>query len=266
MPHVFSGKRGQKFLCLSRLPFVGHLVPWYIDRKWPGVRASSIGRTAWIDDQLRDALQNGIKQVVILGAGYDCRAYRLHGMNQLKVFEVDHPSTLTIKKDRLITRLGKLPDNVTYVAIDFDVQDFSTTLKDAGFDQSLPTFFLLEGVMHHLTAEAVDSTLRSISSITIPNSYLVFTYVHRGLIDSTVQFGKMGDVPTTLQESGETWSFGLYPEELADYLTERGFSLIVDVSSLEYRAKYMGSSGRHMKGFQFYRAALATVNEASFSK
>ena len=55
-------------------------------------------------------------------------------------------------------------------------------------------------------------------------------------------------------------------KKLADYLTERGFSLIVDVSSLEYRAKYMGSSGRHMKGFQFYRAALATVNEASFSK
>lgn len=249
----------RKFFHLSRVPLIGHLVTWYIDTKWPGVRASSLGRTCWIDDQLGESIQNGVEQVVILGAGYDCRDYRLPSVNRIKTFELDHPSTLIVKKDRLIHKLGGLPNHVTYVEIDFDIQDITTVLKEAGFDQTLTTFFLWEGVMHYLTAEAVDTTLRSISSITIPGSRLVFTYIHRGLLDGTVQFGKLGEVPKTLQESGETWTFGLYPEELAGYLTERGFSLIADVSSLEYRAKYMGHSGRHMKGFEFYHAALAEV-------
>jgi methyltransferase (TIGR00027 family) len=255
----FLGPRGQKFFRLSRVPLFGHIVPLYIDRKWPGVRASSLGRTCWIDDQLGEALRNGAEQVVILGAGYDCRAYRLPGMDRTKVFEVDHPSTLAVKKDRLASKLGRLPDHVTYVSIDFDSQDLSTALEDAGFDRSVSTFVLWEGVMHYLTAEAVDVTLQSISSMTKPGSRLVFTYIHRGLLDGTVHFGKLGDVPATLQESGETWTFGLYPEELAAYLAERGFSLVADVGSLEYRTRYMGPSGRHMKGFEFYRAAVAEV-------
>ena len=256
---TFLGPRMRKFLRLSRIPLVGHLVPWYIDKKWPGVRPSAIGRTCWIDDQLGDALRSGAEQVVILGAGYDCRAYRLPGMSRAKVFEVDHPDTLAVKKDRLTYKLGRLPDYMTYVGVDFDQQDLSTELTKAGFDQALPTFFLWEGVMHYLAAEAVDTTFRCISSITTPGSRLVFTYIHRGLLDGTVHFGKLGEIPLTLQEAGENWTFGLYPEELAAYLAERGFSLIVDVGSLEYRAKYMGSTGRHMKGFEFYRAALAEV-------
>ncbi len=56
---------------------------------------------------------------------------------------------------------------MAFVPIDFDVQDLSIELKAAGFTQTLPTFFLWEGVMHYLTAEAVDATLRAISALTI---------------------------------------------------------------------------------------------------
>ncbi len=259
----FLGPRAQKFLRLSRVPLLGHLVPWYIDRKWPGVRPSALGRTCWIDDQLRDSLQNGVKQIVILGAGYDCRGYRIPGINQTRVFELDHPSTLTVKKQNLTNKLGTLPAHVTFVPIDFDVQDLSTELKVAGFDQTVPTFFLWEGVMHYLTAEAVDAMLRAISALTIPGSRLVFTYIHRGLIDGTVQYGNLKEIPTTLKDAGETWRFGLYPEKLAGYLGERGFSLVVDMGSLEYRARYMGPIGRHMKGFEFYRVAMAEVRKSS---
>ncbi|HME52078.1 MAG TPA: SAM-dependent methyltransferase [Candidatus Lokiarchaeia archaeon] len=255
----FLGQRALKYYRTARVPLLGHIVTWYIDTKWPGVRPSFLGRTRWIDDQLGNSLRAGIEQVVILGAGYDCRGYHLPGETQPKVFELDHPDTLAAKKDSLSRKLGKLPEQITYVGIDFDTQDIAIVLDDAGFDRSRLTFFLLEGVMHYLTAEAVETTLRSISSMTIPGSRLVFTYIHRGLIDGTVQFGKLGDTPSTLQESGETWNFGLYPEELAGYLAERGFSLVADVSSLEYRARYMGKSGRHMKGFEFYHAAVAEV-------
>jgi methyltransferase (TIGR00027 family) len=256
----FFGARARKFFRFSRVPLLGHLVTWYIDKKWPGVRPSSLGRTCWIDDQLRDAMQDGADQIVILGAGYDCRAYRLPGIESRRVFELDQQSMIAVKKKCLASKLGALPGHVTYVEVDFDRQDLADVLPAAGFDRTRRTFFIWEGVMHYLTAEAVDKTLRTISSMAPPGSRLVFTYVHRGLLDGTVQFGRLGEIPATLQESGETWKFGLYPEELPGYLAERGLTIVVDASSMEYRARYMGPSGRHMRGFEFYHAAMAKVS------
>ena len=247
---------------VSRVPLIGRLIPLYIDRNWPGVRPSALGRTCWLDEQLVFSLDSGIRQVVILGAGYDCRAYRIAGMSQARVFELDHPNTLAMKVKHLKALLGSLPGHVSFVEVDFDRQDFSRLLLDSGFDRSIPTFFLCEGVMHYLTSEGVDRALRLISSLSARGSRLAFTYIHRGLLDGTDDFGDMGRIPDTLIKSGETWTFGLRPEELKDFLARRGFSLVTDIGSVEYRIRYMGASGRHLKGFGFYRAALASVEGA----
>jgi len=58
----------------SRIPLLGALVPWYADRRLPGARTSAIARTRWIDDATCQALHENIRQIVILGAGFDCRA------------------------------------------------------------------------------------------------------------------------------------------------------------------------------------------------
>jgi methyltransferase (TIGR00027 family) len=242
---------------ISRLPIVGRLIPFLIDWNWTGVRASAVGRTCWIDEQLRDALQEGLQQIVILGAGYDSRAYRISGIERTRVFEIDHPSTLTVKVKSLKYLLGTIPGHVTFVEVDFARQDFAALLGSSGFDSSVPTFFLWEGVMHYLTAEVVDKTLRSIAALSAPGSRLAFTYIHKGLLDGSIRFGDMGRVPATLRKSGESWTFGLYPEELPDYLAGCGFCLVADVGSTEYRARYLGASIRNLKGFEFYRAALA---------
>jgi len=184
-------------------------------------------------------------------------------MLKARVFELDHPNTLSMKIKHLKALFGYLPGYVSFVGVDFDRQDFSTMLLNSGFERSIPTFFLCEGVMHYLTSEAVDMTLRLISSISVQGSRLVFTYIHSGLLDGTANFGSMGRIPDTLRKSGETWTFGLRPEELRDFLAERGFSLITDLGSIEYRKHYMGAQGSHLKGFEFYRAALAEVEDAS---
>src|SRR5262245_23641861 len=72
---------------VARLPLLGKLIAWIIDRRWPGARPSGVARTRLIDDLLLRALHDGVQQVVILGAGFDCRAYRLKGMNQVQVIE-----------------------------------------------------------------------------------------------------------------------------------------------------------------------------------
>ncbi|MGP8153119.1 MAG: class I SAM-dependent methyltransferase [Smithella sp.] len=256
----FLGRLKYAYL-LSRVPLIGRFIPFYIDMKWPGVRAAHIGRTCWIDEKICNALKEGITQVVILGAGFDCRAYRLPGIKLTRVFELDHPGTQTVKIKRLNHLINSIPDNITMVEVDFNRQDFLTPLKNSGFDHLKPAFFLWEGVMHYLSKEAVDTILKSIASLSAPGSKLLFTYIHSGLLDGSVNFGEMGRVPITLRKSGEEWTFGLYPEELPGYLIKRGFMLLEDLGSTEYRALYMGASGRHLRGFEFYRVALTGVNE-----
>jgi methyltransferase (TIGR00027 family) len=256
LAHIFLGRLIAAYY-VSRIPLIGKIIPLYIDWKWPGVRTSALGRTCLIDDQLREAVSDGIRQLVILGAGYDCRAYRLSGIDRIRIFELDHPDTLEVKKWRLKHLIGAIPQNVTLVEVDFNHVDFAPVLENAGFDRSKKTFFIWEGVVHYLTEQAVDTTLRSIRSLSARGSRLTFTYIHRGLLDGTVSFGDMGRVPVTLQKSGESWRFGLYPEKLRGYLHDRGFSLIQDSGSVEYRSLYLENTKRNLRGFEFYRVALA---------
>src|SRR5574341_994380 len=82
---------GLRFLAfLSRIRLVGDHIRTYIDRRWPGARTSAVARTKFIDDAAEAALRSGVAQVVILGAGFDTRAYRMPSMARAVVFEVDH--------------------------------------------------------------------------------------------------------------------------------------------------------------------------------
>ena len=247
---------------LSRLPLFRVLLPWLIDQRYPGARSSGVARTRFIDDSLEKALQDGIKQIVILGAGFDCRAYRIPGIDRARVYEVDHPSTLTVKRERLRHVSGELPVHVAFAEIDFNHQSLKDVLIGSGFDANFRTFFIWEGVTNYLSEQAVDTTLRFISTTAI-ESQLIFTYIHRGVLDNPMEFAGTHNLVRLLRKEGEAWTFGLYPIELPPYLEARGFELIDDVGSAEYRARYMNSRGGHMKGYEFYRIALARVMHSS---
>jgi methyltransferase (TIGR00027 family) len=148
----------------SKIPLLGASVPSYADRRLPGARSSAIARTRLIDDATTQALQENIRQIVILGAGFDCRAYRLPGINSTTVFEVDHQATLAWKLSCLRAALPQLPPNVRFVQADFNRESVPQLLAQAGFDASLPAMFLWEGVSNYLTSEAVDAVLRTVSS------------------------------------------------------------------------------------------------------
>jgi methyltransferase (TIGR00027 family) len=249
------------FYLVSLVPLMGRLMPLFIDWKWPGVRTSALGRTCLIDDLYRQALRDGARQVVILGAGYDSRAYRIAASAGVRIFEVDHPDTFEIKRTRLKELIGTIPGNVTLTQVDFNKEDFAAVLARSGFDTTKKTLFICEGVLHYLTEQAVDTTMRSIRALSAPGSRLVFTYIHKGLLDGTVAFGTMGRVPETLRKTGETWTFGFYPDQLGAYLRERGFTLVSDTGSTEYRTRYLGATKRNLKGFEFYRLAVAGVRD-----
>src|SRR5207253_7458590 len=97
---------------LGVMPGLREMVPWLIDSRWPGVRSSVVARTRLIDDALAAALDNGIEQLVILGAGFDSRAYRMSRLRALDVFEVDHPDTQAAKQGVLKRVFSTLPTHV----------------------------------------------------------------------------------------------------------------------------------------------------------
>ena len=240
---------------VSRLPAVGRAVAGYIDRRWPGARSSGIARTRLIDDLVAEALRDGIAQLVILGAGFDCRAYRIPGLERRRVFEVDHPATQETKIARLRRMLGALPPHVAFVPLDFAEQRLERALAAAGFDPSLRSLWLWEGVTNYLTEDAVDATMRQVAT-SAPGSRLLFTYVHRGVLDGSTVFAGTDALIATLRRAGEPWTFGIDPAQLGTFLAARGLALAADVGAADYRTRYLGEA---MRGYEFYRAALAEV-------
>src|SRR5262249_9369061 len=88
---------------------------------------------------------------------------------------------------------------------------------------------------------------------------LFFTYIHRGLLDAPTRFDGGAQILESVRKAGEPWTFGLDPAELPAYLAIRGFTLLEDLSADEYRARYFGDTARAMRGYSFYRAAVARV-------
>src|SRR5438093_10105254 len=136
----------------ARHPTLHSLITRYADHRAPGARTSAIGRTRIIDDVVRAA---GTGQLVILGAGFDCRAHRLPELAGTAVFEVDRAETQSEKR----SRLAEAPPNVHYVEVDFLRDTVPDRLTDAAWNPGAPTCFLWEGVTNYLTAAAVDAML-----------------------------------------------------------------------------------------------------------
>lgn len=242
---------------LVRLPHLGSLLLRIADVLAPGVRGFTVGRTRYIDDALAAALREGIDQVVIIGAGYDSRAYRIPGIQATRVFEVDLPFIQAGKRECVRRLLDELPDHVTFVALDLESAGLAKGLSSTGFREGCRSFFVCEGVTEHVSPAAVDGIFRCASTAASPGSKIAFTYLVRGLLDGSKDF------PGTrlhVRYSGfSTRAFALNPEELQAYLSERGLELIEDVAGAEFAERYFRPLRRRLRANEFHRTALARV-------
>src|SRR5262249_16574010 len=128
--------------------------------------AGVLVRQRYAEDELATAVERGVGQYVILGAGLDSFAYRRpHPATLLRVFEVDPPATQQWKRARLRELDVHLPSNLTFIPLDFERQTLAEGLHAGGHRPELPTFFSWLGVTHYLTEEAVFTTLRSVASL-----------------------------------------------------------------------------------------------------
>jgi methyltransferase (TIGR00027 family) len=257
---LFLGWRFRTALRLSRLPVIGAAMPWsLVDGHWSGPRGTVAVRTRYIDDCLVDALRHGVKQVVILGAGFDCRAYRIHEIAESRVFEADHPATQATKKKIVAHRLRTLPSHVTYVPIEFTAGPLDPVMQASGYRPDVRTFFICEGVTHYLPADTIDAVFRYVGR-SAAGGQLVFTYIHRSMLDGSSRFVGADNTLATVRRAGEPYTFGFEPAELPQYLAARNLALVENVGAAAYRVRYLTPRGRGGEPLSEYqRAALANV-------
>jgi methyltransferase (TIGR00027 family) len=150
-------------------------------------------RTAAIDTAVRDAIAAGATQLVILGAGYDGRAWRMPELAGVRVFEVDHPATQGDKRAHL-SELPPATGLVSFVSIDFERESLGAVLDRAGHDRSSPTCWIWEGVVMYLTRDAMRATAGGIAGRSAPGSTLIVNYhtVHRRFL-ARVIFRLLGE-------------------------------------------------------------------------
>jgi len=171
------------FIVLMRSPKIFDFFMKSREKSTPGLMGWMLCRFRYIDDVLKDSIaKKKIETVVNLGAGMDCRAYYIPGIESIRYFEVDHPSVIKQKKAKMGKILGKLPDHVIFVPIDFEKQSLDTELKKAGYNLTSKTLFISEGVTQYISKEANDSTLKYVAQAA-PGSKIVFTYILKSFID-----------------------------------------------------------------------------------
>ena len=213
-------------------------------------RAFLVARSRYAEDNLLRAVEAGVRQYVLLGAGLDTFAYR-NPHSGLRVFEVDHPATQAWKQD-LLRRSGiEAPSSLRFVPVDFERQGLADQLGAAGFDFGTPAFFAWLGVVPYLTIEAFRGTVGLIAGgptgsgaaldYVVPRESLPFhERLARDLLASRVR------------KAGEPFRLSFTPEQIASELAE--FRQIEDIGSKEINARYFtgrtdrlgfkGSSGR----------------------
>jgi methyltransferase (TIGR00027 family) len=277
-------------------PLLGDIATLGVDHPWvsaihldyataianPGIAGnitSMMVRTRFIDDCLRRAIAGGATQVVVLGAGFDTRAYRItQDLPQVRVFEVDRAETQAAKRRRVEEGLGGPPANLTYVAIDFLREDLGEALARHGHDRAQKTFFVWEGVTMYLPEAEVRKSLAYMASHA-PGSAVAFDFVHQSMVD-TIAAIDMSKVPEIAKQwvqdfrdllKDEPWVFGFPSNTERAYIEEFGFEVreLLAIGGEESVKRYLTRAdgtvlggARPPSGIAQYKLAEAVVTRS----
>jgi len=213
-------------------------------------------RTRFAEDALAAAIERGVRQVVVLGAGLDTYAYRSRLPDGVRIFEVDHPATQAWKRQRLREAEIPIPGSLTFAPIDFERQTLGEGLAAAGFDVGLRSFFTWLGVVPYLSEDAVWATLRFIASLR-NGAHVVFDYSDPPEALSGEARASHDERAARVAGLGEAWKSYFEADELRAKLMGIGFSEVEDLGPREIAARYFPKrvSGAPEKGGHILRAA-----------
>ena len=208
----------------------------------PGLNEYMIARTAYFDRLFVDALDNEIRQIVLLGAGYDTRAYRFNQSNRgTKIFELDITPTQDRKKKCLKKARIDIPQHVRFVPINFKEESLKDVLEKAGYEDQVKTLFLWEGVSYYLDAESVDVTLDFVSLASHQESAIAFDYTISLSEENLNDYYGVREFTQTMKEhhANEELMFSINEGKTESYLEQRGLIMLDHLDNEEIERTFL---------------------------
>ncbi len=211
-------------------------VDWYMHAL--GAPALAFSRARYTEDSLTEAINRGVKQYVILGAGMDTFAFRRPElMEKLQVFELDYPATQAFKRQR-ISELGwEIPGQLHFIPVDFTLQRIDEELNSSSYDPQALSFFNWLGVTYYLPRETVLDTLRRVAAIAPKGSAIIFDYLNTDIYDP-VKATPRGQWLLWSHNGGEKMKSGFNPVTLSKDLAAAGLRLLENLSPSDIEERY----------------------------
>ena len=201
-------------------------------------RLFTAARSRIAEDVLSRAVDKGVRQIVILGAGLDTFALRNPHGAQIRVYEADHPVTQTWKRQRLADAQIAPPPWLIFVPVDFERDAVGDKLVAAGFQPNSPAFFTWLGVVPYLTEDTIGRTLDYMSSV--QNSEVVFDYMEPPTASSEELRKLDAERTEQLKKLDERSVSRFEPAGVAAILRSHGFSVVEDINFQEIASRFSG--------------------------
>ncbi|KAK9828813.1 hypothetical protein WJX72_002206 [[Myrmecia] bisecta] len=211
----------------------GSLTAWkrtveHPKRGTPGVCNFVDARTKWFDQAVRMAIEEGISQVVIIAAGFDTRAYRMHAPG-VKFFEIDLPHA-SAKKQSLIEKVLKDATKYPrpeYIAADLSCISLARALSTSSYEPAQKTIFTCEGLLYYLPQGAAHRLMADVGQLSLPGSRFLFDFLHLDVLQGTSNPCAYACTAKSVANKGEPFVSGMQPTPAAvrAFFWPHGFDL-----------------------------------------
>lgn len=188
-------------------------------------------------------------QYVLLGAGLDTFSFR-NADKSIEIFELDHPDTGRYKLEKVKELELIVPDNVHFVAIDFNHDNLIEVLKKSGFDTHKPAVFSILGVTYYLSLDVFDRTLQMIDELTDSSAMVIFDYPDETTLVSTDEDSRVYRLRMMTKKLGENMVYGYRSEELVNALEKHNFKVYEHKDPQMLQSMYFQDRTDGMKAYE----------------
>ena len=217
-------------------------VTTFVLNKIRPVAGQVLARARYAEDLLLEAIAQGMRQYVIIGAGYDSFALRNPQLDgELKIYEIDHPDTQASKREKLAELNLQPPSMVEYVPVDFEHETVADGLARSSFQPHAAGFFSWLGTVPYLTRSATENTLRALAQHSAPGSQIVFDYMLPEHLVPASEMRTTRALKKFTEYRGEPLIGEIDPAELAALLDNLGWQLLEDLEFDEQARRYFGN-------------------------
>ncbi len=230
---------------------------WVIQNQ---IAPTPLARAAYCEEMLKNAVALGVKQYIMLGAGMDTFSFRNPELlGEIDIFEIDHPATQELKKDRIKMAGWEIPENLNFVPVDFRTDDFIHKILKVNFDKTRRSFYSWLGVTYYLSKEDILNVLKSIVSISAKGSALVFDYGDEHFFDKDKSSKRVQNTVALGAATGESMKSCFSYRELEETLEKAGLLIYEHLDPNEMEKRYFQNRTDYYHATENTNYVLAVV-------